>query len=104
MFKREQDEFLDKERIECEECRKLEMEKTQKGQFYELISSFLTEQGCEQVEIPPCSEQYIHQPACSPNLPCSWGFALLVVETTIAQYKIPLLFLVFPCRAIYPMS
>lgn len=27
MFKREQDEFLDKERIECEECRKLEMEK-----------------------------------------------------------------------------
>lgn len=25
MFKREQDEFLHKERIECEECRKLEM-------------------------------------------------------------------------------
>lgn len=24
MFKREQDEFLHKERIECEECRKLE--------------------------------------------------------------------------------
>lgn len=42
MFKREQDEFLDKERIECEECRKLEMgrkkkkeKKQQKGQFYE---------------------------------------------------------------------
>jgi len=36
MFKREQDEFPDKERIECKECRKLEMEKKkQKGQFYE---------------------------------------------------------------------
>lgn len=36
MFKREQDEFLHKERIECEECRKLEMEGgKQKGWFYE---------------------------------------------------------------------
>lgn len=30
MFKREQDEFLDKERIEFEECRKLEMGKKKK--------------------------------------------------------------------------
>lgn len=31
MFKREQDEFLDKERIEFEECRKLEMGKKKKS-------------------------------------------------------------------------